>query len=276
MELSRVLEGDIEFGGSISNQEIIINIEPSYKLVLQESIEDDIENNSSTPSSSLVSALVSGADAALVSSDAALVSSDAALVSPDAALVRADAALVSSDAALVSADAALVSADAALVRADAALVRADAAPSTILPQASKKLCENILFRILLASLLLIICSPFIICNFYFAETDVSCVNEEAGLGLTFRTLFIIDASLSIAFVSLIGLINDEVYTACSTSIYYLFNFIWLIIECIIFFSFMNGGRSCNHSVYAYIMTSLIMKIIGQGIVVLKFICGSNN
>jgi hypothetical protein len=122
-------------------------------------------------------------------------------------------------------------------------------------------------------MLLIICSPFIICNFYFAETDVSCVNEDSGFGLTFHTLFIVDASLSIVFVTLIGLINNEVYTVCSTLIYNLFNLIWLIIECIIFFSFMNGGRLCNHSVYAYIMTILILNMIGKGILVLKFIFG---
>ena len=169
------------------------------------------------------------------------------------------------------------SSDTALTSADTALTSADTAPAsnTNLLNPPKKLCENILFRIFLTSLLLIICSPFIICNFYFAETDVSCVNEETGLGLTFRTIFIIDASLSIAFVFLIGLINDELYSVCSTFFYNLFNFIWLIIECIIFFSFMNSGRLCNHSVYTYIMTSLIMKIIGQGVLTLKFICGSS-
>ena len=177
----------------------------------------------------------------------------------------------SSDPVLVSVEPSPVSSS------DPALVSVDPAPisNTNLPNLPKKLCENILFRIFLTSLLLIICSPFIICNFYFAETDVSCVNEETGLGLTFRTIFIIDASLSIAFVSLIGLINDELYSVCSTFFYNLFNFIWLIIECIIFFSFMNSGRLCNHSVYTYIMTSLIMKIIGQGVLTLKFICGSS-
>ena len=163
-----------------------------------------------------------------------------------------------------------------ITSSDSAIITSsDSAITSSEQKEPKKFCKDALLRILLAILMLVICSPFIICNFFFATTDVSCINENSGLGLPFRTLLIVDASLVIIYIFLLVIIYNELYTACSTVIYNLFNFVWLIIECIIFFSFMNGGRLCNHSVYTYIITILILKIIGQGILVLKFIFGSN-
>jgi hypothetical protein len=114
--------------------------------------------------------------------------------------------------------------------------------------------------------------PFIICNFYFAATDTSCVHQTTpDFKLPYSTILIVDAVLTIAFLLGIVVIRDKYLGMFLFVMYQIFVSIWTIILCIVFFSFMNIGKDCSRPVYTYILTTLILKLIGQ----LNLICQSS-
>jgi len=113
--------------------------------------------------------------------------------------------------------------------------------------------------------------PFIICNFYFALTDTFCVNQATSdFNLPYSVIMITDAVLTIAFLLGIVVIRDKYLGMFLFVMYQIFVSIWTIISCIVFFSFMNIGKDCSRPVYTYILTTLILKLIGQ----LNLICQS--
>jgi hypothetical protein len=113
--------------------------------------------------------------------------------------------------------------------------------------------------------------PFIICNLYFATTDESCVHQATSdFNLPYSTILIVDAVLNIALLLGIVVIRDKYLGMFLFVMYQIFVFIWTIISCIVFFSFMDVGKDCSRPVYTYILTTLILKLIGQ----LNLICQS--
>jgi hypothetical protein len=106
--------------------------------------------------------------------------------------------------------------------------------------------------------------PLIVCNFYFAITDNTCVHQTTSdFKLPYSTILIVDAVLSILFLLGIVVISDQCITMLLLIVYQIFVLIWTIIACIVFFSFMAVGKDCSRPVYTYILTTLILKLIGQ-------------
>ena len=131
-----------------------------------------------------------------------------------------------------------------------------------------KLCITISYTLLV--------SPFAICDIYFANTDVSCINEsQSSHNLTITLQSYLLASGIIMFTS-IGVINfclfaldlnlfkpnsdnDEFYCILYflSLISNLFGTAWLILGCVLFWAYTNV-EMCSIKVHDYLFARFII------------------
>jgi hypothetical protein len=133
--------------------------------------------------------------------------------------------------------------------------------------------SNIGSKICIIICMTILLCPFIICDFYYALTDTSCVNQAyERIHLTMRTYLLVNASLGLIIISFINitiLLCDFDHLEIDSNIlclklfdyiYKLFTLAWIIVGCVIFWRFMDTSK-CDTSVYNYLMARFIISII---------------
>lgn len=124
--------------------------------------------------------------------------------------------------------------------------------------------------ILLISLL---CLPFGITSVYYAFTDTSCVNQQAGnLYVNLKDFLAVDGILILIYylytclvISLSknpsekvdnNIIHKKTIFICS-----MFSFSWTIVGAVIFWSLIDN-KQCNKPIYNYTFALLVLKFVG--------------
>ena len=124
-------------------------------------------------------------------------------------------------------------------------------------------------------IILILCSPIIICDVYFAYTDETCVNEyPANLELNLKHYLFISALSKFIFINMYMLfIKYFVKTEYNKSLLWvllvgvfisllaLFSLIWNILGAVIFWGSIYATNHCSKQVSTYIFVSLIIKFV---------------
>lgn len=124
-------------------------------------------------------------------------------------------------------------------------------------------------------IILILCSPMIICDVYFAYTDETCVNEyPANLELNLKQYLFISALSKFIFINMYMLfIKYFVKTEYNKSLLWvllvgvfisllaLFSLIWNILGAVIFWGSIYATNHCSKQVSTYIFVSLIIKFV---------------
>jgi hypothetical protein len=125
--------------------------------------------------------------------------------------------------------------------------------------------------------------PFVVCDFYYAYRDNSCVHEPAGkLDVNLFTYLVVDgifgAIVAVVWFLLICTTNftgqDElnlgnwIGATLITGIGTIFGIAWTITGAIIFWSLIDNDL-CDKGIYNYVFAQLIIKLIGYGIGILK-------
>lgn len=128
------------------------------------------------------------------------------------------------------------------------------------------------YKIMMIIIQLIFCGPFIICNLYYAYTDTSCVHKNNdNLQVNLFTYLVVDGLLSgivllmiiiyIIFMNIEKVNNKDNYLlSLLERLFKIFTFAWTIVGAIIFWG-NDNSNSCDQSVYNYIFTILIIKLI---------------
>ena len=125
--------------------------------------------------------------------------------------------------------------------------------------------------------------PFVVCNFYYAYSDNSCVHEKAGkLEVNLFNYLVVDgifgAIVAIVWFLLIYTTNftgqgelnlgNWIGATLITGIGTIFGIAWTITGAIIFWSLIDNDL-CDKGIYNYVFAQLIIKLIGYGIGILK-------
>lgn len=124
-------------------------------------------------------------------------------------------------------------------------------------------------------IILLLCSPIIICDVYFAYTDETCVNEyPANLELNLKHYLFISALSKFIFINMYMLfIKYCVKTEYNKSLLWvllvgvfisllaLFSLIWNILGAVIFWGSIYATNHCSKQVSTYIFVSLIIKFV---------------
>jgi hypothetical protein len=139
------------------------------------------------------------------------------------------------------------------------------------PECCLKLCFSLIF--------IAICSPFIICDLYYAYTDDSCVhNPTKHLSIGLYDYLMVSGYFGVAMcavyiISMLSLTTSEDTNKCilmiTTAISYLytmFSISWVIVGAVIFWSEIDNS-TCSKSTYSYVMASIIIRLIGIFVVV---------
>ena len=122
---------------------------------------------------------------------------------------------------------------------------------------------------------LIICSPIIICDVYFAYNDNTCVNEyPANLELNLKQYLFISAlstfiNINVYMLFIKIFVRDEyVQNMCCVfsigifiSLLALFALIWNILGAVIFWGSIYATNHCSKQVSTYIFVTLIIKFV---------------
>lgn len=122
-----------------------------------------------------------------------------------------------------------------------------------------------------------LCSPFIICDLYYAYTDTSCVHN-ATKHTTVNLFSYLAVSgffnLSVLLVYICGFcsLSSEDGATCFILVcsflqqfFLLFSLSWVMVGAVVFWSEIDNS-SCSSPVYNYMMASLIIKLAGMFIV----------
>jgi hypothetical protein len=122
---------------------------------------------------------------------------------------------------------------------------------------------------------LILCSPIIICDVYFAYTDETCVNEyPANLELNLKHYLFISALSTFININMYMLFikyfvkddyNKNLLWVLSVGVFIsllaLFSLIWNILGAVIFWGSIYTTNHCSKQVSTYIFVSLIIKFV---------------
>ena len=118
---------------------------------------------------------------------------------------------------------------------------------------------------------LVLLSPFIICDLYFAYNSISCQHDTSPVGITLTTW------LEVAGFSLIGfigsfLLTTSIVVCCGLKsmvwfvpvqwLFSLFSFAWLIVGCVLFWRYLDPSGDCGRDVSDYMWARLIIGLIG--------------
>ena len=130
--------------------------------------------------------------------------------------------------------------------------------------------------IILHIILTIILLPIIICDFYYALNDESCVKiYPEGLNITMKDYLITCSTMTIilliiSFVTSYIMLNKDLYNEKNYIIIYgtiptliisIFPISWHIVGATIFWQGLYQQNSCDRDVSTYLFVSLIIKII---------------
>jgi hypothetical protein len=126
--------------------------------------------------------------------------------------------------------------------------------------------------------------PFVICDFYFAYNDDSCINEKAGqLAVNLFTYLVVDGIFGAIGlivwlqvictsdftrnnnVSLVNLITVFLLTFVGS----LFGIAWTITGAIIFWDLIDN-ELCDKGIYNYMFALIIIKLVGNMIYLVKY------
>ena len=139
----------------------------------------------------------------------------------------------------------------------------------------EKTTETII-NLLLTIIIVMICSPIIICDLYFGLNDNSCVEEyPPSLSINLKTYMIVSALVGISALTLLitsscflSSENSDAYNSCILAIislfsliFSVFHLIWNILGGVVFWSFAYKNNLCDKNVSTYLFISLIMKYI---------------
>ena len=140
---------------------------------------------------------------------------------------------------------------------------------------NQKTTETII-KILMTIIIVMICSPIIICDLYFGLNDNSCVEEyPPSLSINLKTYMMVSALVGISALTLlitsscfISSENSDAYNSCIIDvislfslIFMVFHLIWNILGGVVFWSFAYKNNLCDKNVSTYLFISLIMKYI---------------
>ena len=117
-------------------------------------------------------------------------------------------------------------------------------------------------------------TPFIVCDFVFAQRG-NCVDDEVdGFSFTLGTWLEVEGSCRVAICSLFLLcaicacfnldtaIKMLVFTFCVLIIYSLFSLAWLIVGAVLFWGNLDKEDTCDGQVTGYMYALLILGFIG--------------
>ena len=124
-------------------------------------------------------------------------------------------------------------------------------------------------------IILILCSPIIICDVYFAYTDDTCVNEyPANLEINLKHYLFISALSTFININMYMLFikyfvkteyNKNLFWVLSVGVFIsllaLFSLIWNILGAVIFWGSIYATNHCSKQVSTYIFISLIIKFV---------------
>lgn len=127
--------------------------------------------------------------------------------------------------------------------------------------------------ILLISLL---CLPFGITSVYYAFTDTSCVNQQAGnLYINLKDFLAVDGILILIYnvfsclliifnnnpLEKAGNITNNIIYRITVFIGNIFSLSWTIVGAVIFWSLIDN-KQCNKPIYNYTIVLLVLKFVG--------------
>ena len=132
-------------------------------------------------------------------------------------------------------------------------------------------------KLTMSIIIVLLCSPFIICDLYYAYTDNSCVHNPTKkstvdlytyllvsgyFGLSVCLLYVATI-LSIDFEDKNPSILNQImqgFTYIFMNIFIMFSSAWIIVGGVVFWSEIDNS-TCSKPVYSYVMASLIIKIV---------------
>jgi len=139
--------------------------------------------------------------------------------------------------------------------------------------------KNVLrgMKLCISTILIIIYSPFIICDLYYAYTDNSCVHIPASkMSVNMYTYLLVSGynSLCVCMIYVIGIIcvtDKPEHTTCINNMIYcivstitcmsaVFSVAWVIVGAVIWWNEIDNA-TCSRATYNYVMASIIIKIV---------------
>jgi len=126
--------------------------------------------------------------------------------------------------------------------------------------------------------------PFIICDFYFAYNDDSCINENAGqLAVNLFTYLVVDGIFgAVGLIVWLQIIHNSDFTRNNnvslvklitvfllTFVGSLFGIAWTITGAIIFWDLIDN-ELCDKGIYNYVFALIIIKLVGNMIYLVKY------
>ncbi len=117
---------------------------------------------------------------------------------------------------------------------------------------------------------LMLITPFIICDLYFAYNDISCQHDSNPIGFNLSTWLAVSGWSMVGFLGLFGILLICVGCKPKGSIpvvilqyaYSLFAFAWLIVGCVMFWRYLDPSGNCNSNVSNYMWARLIIGLVG--------------
>ena len=135
-------------------------------------------------------------------------------------------------------------------------------------------------KIVIIGGLIIVNTPIIICDFYFALSDNTCVNEKI-LGINLKQYLLSRAIVTIVATLVYNIyvcLNGYKYVLCSIIIF-IFNItcllillVWNIIGAILYWGSFYNTYNCSSIVSTYLFVTIIIRIICNLAIILKYTC----
>jgi|LauGreDrversion4_2_1035121.scaffolds.fasta_scaffold21390_4 hypothetical protein len=117
---------------------------------------------------------------------------------------------------------------------------------------------------------LMVITPFIICDLYFAYNDISCQHDSNPIGFNLSTWLAVSGLSMIGFLGLFGILlicvgckpKGAIPVVVLQYVYSLFSFAWLIVGCVMFWRYLDPSGNCNSNVSNYMWARLIIGLVG--------------
>jgi hypothetical protein len=141
----------------------------------------------------------------------------------------------------------------------------------ILNQNDERIEIQIFIKLIAIVITVVLCSPIIICDIYFAVNDNTCVNNDVkNIDLTLKDYLMVSGIYNLfMLIFCIFSIIIKLKIDCIEGIKILdnlnlniFNEIWNIVGAILFWGLMNTDE-CSRTTYNYVYATLIIKLISM-------------
>ncbi len=117
---------------------------------------------------------------------------------------------------------------------------------------------------------LMLITPFIICDLYFAYNNISCQHDPNPIGFSLSTWLAVSGWSMVGFLGLFLLLliclgckpKGAIPVVVLQYGYSLFAFAWLIVGCVMFWRYLDPSGNCNHDVSNYMWARLIIGLVG--------------